>query len=95
MLIDLAARAVPGVDVPGILAGWPGQDLLNKNVTLHVVPPRRHRAERTRKAWTTDEARAFLESARSDRRASPTSLTLSAYLFLKVTATIYDFAVST
>ena len=45
------------------------EDLLNKNVALHVVLPRRHRAKRTRKAWTTDEARAFLESARSDRDA--------------------------
>lgn len=42
------------------------EDLIGKNVSMNVVMPKRRRPTRTRKAWTTDEARAFLESARID-----------------------------
>jgi integrase len=43
------------------------EDLIGKNVAMHVVMPKRRRSKRVRKAWTTEEARAFLESARNDR----------------------------
>jgi integrase len=42
------------------------EELINKNVALNVALPRRQRPKRNRKAWTTDEARSFLESARRD-----------------------------
>lgn len=43
------------------------EELIAKNVAMHVTLPKGRRRARRRQAWTTDEARAFLESARSDQ----------------------------
>lgn len=42
------------------------EELIGKNVAMDVSLPKRRKGSRIRKAWTTDVARAFLESARSD-----------------------------
>ncbi|MGH3611164.1 MAG: site-specific integrase [Pseudonocardia sp.] len=42
------------------------EELISKNVATHVTLPKSRRRARRRQAWTTDEARAFLESARTD-----------------------------
>ena len=42
------------------------EELIGKNVAMDVSLPKRRKGSRTRKAWTADEARAFLESARSE-----------------------------
>lgn len=42
------------------------EELISRNVAMNVTLPRQRKAARRRKAWTTDEARAFLESARNN-----------------------------
>jgi integrase len=42
------------------------EELIGKNVAMSVTLPKNRKRARRRKAWTTDEARAFLESARAD-----------------------------
>ena len=42
------------------------EELISRNVAMNITLPKRRRPTRRRQAWTTDEARAFLESARHD-----------------------------
>jgi integrase len=42
------------------------EELIGKNVAMSVTLPKNRKRARRRKAWTTDEARTFLESARAD-----------------------------
>lgn len=44
------------------------EELIIRNVAMNVTLPKRRRPTRRRQAWTTDEARAFLESARHNDR---------------------------
>jgi integrase len=43
------------------------EELIGKNVGMSVTLPENRKRAHRRKAWTTDEARAFLESARADK----------------------------
>jgi hypothetical protein len=89
-MLHVAALDTLGQSRPAALCAALSQagkeELIGKNVAMDVSLPQRRKGSRTRKAWTTDKARAFLESARSDGDRAQQHLAAARYLHHRIAA---------